>query len=86
LKAKDWLARVFQHEIDHLDGVLFIDRATRVWQPEPEEEAVAVQAVGPRREAPVEGTPEGVALRREPPLESTPEGVTPPSKTPEVSA
>lgn len=23
----DFLARVFQHEIDHLDGVLFIDRA-----------------------------------------------------------
>lgn len=26
LEARDWLARVFQHEIDHLDGVLFIDR------------------------------------------------------------
>jgi len=26
IKARDWLARVFQHEIDHLDGVLFIDR------------------------------------------------------------
>lgn len=25
--ATDFLARVFQHEIDHLDGVLFIDRA-----------------------------------------------------------
>jgi peptide deformylase len=33
-----WLARIFQHEIDHLDGVLFIDRATRVWKIEPEEE------------------------------------------------
>ena len=22
----DWTARIFQHEIDHLDGVLFIDR------------------------------------------------------------
>ncbi|PJF42044.1 MAG: peptide deformylase [Phototrophicales bacterium] len=32
IKAKDWLARVFQHEIDHLDGILFIDRATEVWQ------------------------------------------------------
>ncbi|HKY83354.1 MAG TPA: peptide deformylase [Anaerolineales bacterium] len=36
LKARGWLARIFQHEIDHLDGVLFIDRATRVWKPEPE--------------------------------------------------
>lgn len=26
----DFLARVFQHEIDHLDGVLFIDKAKRV--------------------------------------------------------
>jgi len=31
LKAKGWLARIFQHEIDHLDGVLFIDRADKVW-------------------------------------------------------
>lgn len=28
LKAKDLLAIIFQHEIDHLDGILFIDRAT----------------------------------------------------------
>ncbi|MDQ3958224.1 MAG: peptide deformylase, partial [Actinomycetota bacterium] len=26
LEADDLLARVFQHEIDHLDGVLFLDR------------------------------------------------------------
>jgi peptide deformylase len=26
VRAKDYLARIFQHEIDHLDGVLFIDR------------------------------------------------------------
>ena len=26
IRAKDYLARIFQHEIDHLDGVLFIDR------------------------------------------------------------
>jgi len=25
IKAYDFLARVFQHEIDHLDGILFID-------------------------------------------------------------
>src|SRR5512138_2077127 len=36
IKADGWLARIFQHEIDHLNGVLFTDRATRVWQP-PEE-------------------------------------------------
>lgn len=32
IKAKGWLARVFQHEIDHLDGVLFIDKANDVWR------------------------------------------------------
>ncbi len=31
IKAKGWLARIFQHEVDHLDGVIFVDRATRVW-------------------------------------------------------
>jgi len=28
VKATGFLARVFQHEIDHLDGVLFLDRLT----------------------------------------------------------
>ncbi len=32
LKPNGWLARIFQHEIDHLDGVLFIDRANEVWK------------------------------------------------------
>ena len=31
IKAEDWLARVFQHEIDHLNGVLFVDKAIEVW-------------------------------------------------------
>jgi peptide deformylase len=26
VRAREYLARIFQHEIDHLDGVLFIDR------------------------------------------------------------
>lgn len=42
VKVQGWLARIFQHEIDHLNGMLFPDRATRVWQPqqeiEPEQE------------------------------------------------
>ncbi len=33
VKARGWLARIFQHEIDHLDGVLFTDRAIKVWRP-----------------------------------------------------
>lgn len=36
VKADGWLARIFQHEIDHLDGVLYIDRAERVWKSDQE--------------------------------------------------
>lgn len=28
LKLKGWVARIFQHEIDHLDGVLYTDKLT----------------------------------------------------------
>lgn len=51
IKARDWLARVFQHEIDHLNGVLYIDRASEVWKagespsPEQEEPQDRVEAV-----------------------------------------
>lgn len=38
LKVSGWLARIFQHEVDHLNGVVFTDLATRVWIPETEEE------------------------------------------------
>jgi peptide deformylase len=38
VKAEGWLARIFQHEIDPINGVVFPDRATRVWKPEPDEE------------------------------------------------
>ncbi len=34
LKLKEWTARIFQHEIDHLNGVLFTDLASKVWKPE----------------------------------------------------
>jgi peptide deformylase len=39
IKAEGWLARIFQHEIDHLNGIVFPDRATRVWKPQEEVEA-----------------------------------------------
>ncbi len=43
LRASGWLARIFQHEIDHLDGILFIDRVTgpdQLWRlPPPETES-----------------------------------------------
>jgi peptide deformylase len=31
-KVYDWLARIFQHEIDHLHGVLMTDRAQQVYR------------------------------------------------------
>lgn len=37
LTAKGWLARIFQHEIDHLNGILYIDRSSNVFRPSPEE-------------------------------------------------
>lgn len=43
IKAEDWLARVFQHEIDHLDGQLYIDIAKEVWKAEPQETEEAEQ-------------------------------------------
>lgn len=41
IKAEDWIARIFQHEIDHLDGILFTDRTDKVWQPRDEDEVPA---------------------------------------------
>ena len=35
-KLNGWVARIFQHEINHLDGILFTDLAESVWQPEVE--------------------------------------------------
>jgi len=44
LKIKAWglLARVFQHEVDHLNGVLFIDKATNITKLEKGEEKIQI--------------------------------------------
>ena len=34
IKADGWLARIFQHEIDHLNGILFVDRADVLYHPD----------------------------------------------------
>ena len=41
IKASDWMARIFQHEIDHLDGIVFTDLTEKIWEPGPEDEVVA---------------------------------------------
>lgn len=40
IKVSGWIARIFQHEIDHLEGILFTDRATRAWRVKEEEEVI----------------------------------------------
>ena len=30
-EAEGWFARIFQHEFDHLDGVLYVDRLAEPW-------------------------------------------------------
>lgn len=34
--ASGFLAHIFQHEMDHLDGVLYIDKATELYEEKPE--------------------------------------------------
>lgn len=48
MRLKGWTARIFQHEIDHLNGVLFIDKLTdpeRLWTEE-EFQAEHVDEIG----------------------------------------
>ncbi len=50
MKARGYLARVLQHEIDHTNGILFIDRATEVWPVEEGEEEEEEVRAAARRE------------------------------------
>lgn len=38
IKANGWLARIFQHEIDHVEGIVYTDRTVNVWKPRDGEE------------------------------------------------
>ncbi|MFZ5916534.1 MAG: peptide deformylase [Chloroflexota bacterium] len=50
IKATGWLARIFQHEMDHLEGILFIDRVDSPEKIRPvlpgEEEKAELEAAG----------------------------------------
>jgi peptide deformylase len=53
LRLKDWTARIVQHEIDHLNGILFIDRLTdpeKFWR---EDEFAAEQEEGTEEDIPI---------------------------------
>lgn len=55
LKVHGYVARIFQHELDHIDGILFIDRITdpeKIWPVPPAEEAEAGEKL--EEAAPVE--------------------------------
>lgn len=45
IKADDFLARVLQHEIDHLDGVLFVDRMDEGSELQPDHDEDAAEAI-----------------------------------------
>jgi peptide deformylase len=55
VKAEGWLARIFQHELDHLEGVLFLDRVedrAKIHWVDPEaEDAEDTDAMDPERTA-----------------------------------
>ncbi len=38
IKAHGWLARILQHEIDHLQGILMLDQATQIYKAETQED------------------------------------------------
>ena len=44
LTAKDYLARVLQHEIDHLEGILYVDVMTEEYVPEKDEKGRSKKA------------------------------------------
>ena len=53
INATGWLARIFQHEIDHLEGILFTDRAenlTMIGENENPEEIEAQQIIVSKEE------------------------------------
>ncbi len=51
VRAEGWFARIMQHEIDHLDGILFLDRLDR---PEDLREAAEEDEEALEREAAIE--------------------------------
>lgn len=57
LRPRDYLARVFQHEIDHCNGILYTDRLVapdRIWEVQPgeEEQIELAQEVPAEQEVP----------------------------------
>lgn len=57
MKVEGFLARVFLHEMDHLDGILFVDRVEspdKLWQVKPEDMQQEEQEVREEHKTPAE--------------------------------
>jgi peptide deformylase len=37
LEVQGWMARIFQHEFDHLEGILYVDKLTNPYADEAQE-------------------------------------------------
>lgn len=44
IRAEGWLARIFQHEVDHLNGVLFLEKAEKIYSLEELEKQKAAES------------------------------------------
>jgi peptide deformylase len=64
-RLRGFVARVFQHEIDHCEGVLYIDRLTapdRIWSvPEGEEELAELEQQSPLEDKVSDGISKAIA-------------------------
>lgn len=40
IRAEGWLARIFQHEIDHINGILYTDRTNDIWHPDEDDQDI----------------------------------------------
>ncbi len=81
IDAEGYLARIFQHEIDHLDGILYTDKCSNL-RPVPEgeeeaEEARAAQAAEASADAGVSAEAEGQKAAA---VSAGGEGAEPPAK------
>ena len=41
-EADGWVARIFQHEFDHLDGLLYVDRLAEPYKSEAKEQVAEI--------------------------------------------
>lgn len=65
-EPEGWLARIFQHEIDHLDGILYTDTCSNLRESPPTEsdEALMEESGADRRQA-AQSAPEDGASQKE---------------------